>query len=253
MSVSPTSTLSPSASFIVERQPGKGYQVAFADGPYADERKGRALAMLDCLGQPDPNGPTEYCRLVGPIPPSGEYVGVFVKLAPNGEAGYHQAWFHIPEAATHRGRFLGSLALVLMVGFVLGGLAARTFFVSGGATPAGPASDHGLPVSANPNPPVKEPPRDVHVTKLKNEIRSSRDLRMRLKDYLSQEGFAADASLTVIEQKRSVKLIADLDKTPPPVETIRLSNIEVGKLLKLLETLEDVPTALNDQEASDGQ
>jgi hypothetical protein len=37
-----------------------------------------------------------------------------------------------------------------------------------------------------------------------------------------------------------VKLIADLDKTPPKQESIGLNNDEVAKLLRLLETLETI-------------
>lgn len=233
-------SLSPSACFVVEREPGKGYQVTSAEGFYADELKGRALALLDTLGQPDPKGPAEYFRWVGPTTPAGEYVGVAVKLMPNGEARYHQAWFQDPKPVTRPVRSVGLRILVLLVVFAAGAFAGRTLLAPGGSTTPGPVSGNGgLPGSSKVDPPAKDGPPDVRLTRLNNELASSRDVRAKLKGYLSQEGFAADTSTPVVDERRSVKLIADLDKTPPPLETIRLSNLEVAKLLRLLETLDD--------------
>src|SRR5690606_28128834 len=106
------SNLTPSACFVIERERGKGYQVTSAEGPCADEWRTRALTLLDVLGQPDPKGPAEYCRWVGPITPSEEYVSVSVKLMPNGEARYHQVWFEVPKPVTRPARSIGLLSLV---------------------------------------------------------------------------------------------------------------------------------------------
>jgi hypothetical protein len=75
---------------------------------------------------------------------------------------------------------------------------------------------------------------------LKKELAPSREVRDRLKDYLSQKEFTEDTSKSVVGLRRSVKLIADLDKTPPKQESISLNNVEVAELLKLLKTLETI-------------
>jgi len=236
-------SLSPSASFVVERECGKGYQVTSAEGAHADECKGRALALLDALGQPDPKGPEEYFRWFGPIKPAGECVGVSVKLLPNGEVRCHQAWFLLPKAAPSRRHPVVLFACVLLAGLIVGALLGRILFVQDRETLPGPPLGNGSPVKDKRDPPPKDTPPDIGTAQLKVELASSRNLRAKLRKYLSQEGFAADRSNAVTDEKRSVKLIADLDKTPPPQETILLSNIEVTRLLVLLEKLEDLATS----------
>lgn len=230
--------LGPSACFVVERVPGQGYQVTSAKGRYANEWKARALALLDTLGQPDPKGPAEYHRWVGPIAPSGEYVGVSVKLTRNGEARFHQAWFETARPMTRPTRCI-LLILVMLVIFATGALAGGMLLAPGLSTTSGPISGNGLPGVSKSDPRTKDTPPDMRLTKLKNELDSSRDVRAKLKGYLAQEGFAEDISTPVVDERRSVKLIADLDAAPPPLESIRLSNVEVAKLLRLLETLDD--------------
>lgn len=235
-----TASLTPAAGFVVKREPGKGYHVASADGPCADDFKARALTLLDTLGQPDPKGPEEYFRWVGPITPSGEYVGVFVRLMPNGEARYHQAWFRVPKPAMHSGRTISSLILVVL-GFVAGVFAGPTLssldpWRTSGSAPGRTEA----PPNSQPVPPMNGSWPDDRMTNLINEIASARDVRLKLKQYLSQEGLAADLSQPVVDEKRSVKLIADLDRTPPPVESIRLSNVEVAKLIRLLEVIDEL-------------
>jgi hypothetical protein len=235
--------LSPSTSFVIERVSGKGYLVTSAEGDYADEWKGRALALLDVLGQPDPKGPSEHIRWVGPIAPSGEYVGVSVKLMPNGEARYDQMWFQLPKPVACPTQFIGLLIAVLLVGFAVGVFSGRTFFVPDYPTTSGAvAGSAGSSATGKPDPPAKDSLPDMGITKIRSELTSSREVRAKLIEYLSQEGFAADTSTPVVDEKRSVKLIADLDKTPPQQETIRLSNIEIAKLVKLLESLDEWTT-----------
>lgn len=225
--------LSPSACFVVERVRSEGYQVTSARGRYADEWKGRAVDLLEALGQPDPRGPAKDFRLVGPITPSGEYVGVYVKLMPNGEARYRQAWFQVPKPVPRARRSILVVVVLVIVAFAAGAFAGRNLLAPDPPTARGPvAGEAGSPDSNKPDPSEKD-------AKLKSELASSRDVRAKLKKYLSQEGFAADISTSVIEEKRSVKLIADLDRTPPPKETILLSNIEVARLVSLLETLDE--------------
>jgi hypothetical protein len=128
----------------------------------------------------------------------------------------------------------------LLLVFAAGAFAGRNLGVPDSQTaPGRVAEEAGSPGNSKPVPPVKDAPPDVRTTTLKTELASSRDVRAKLKEYLSQDGFAADTSISVVDEKRSVKLIADLDKTPPRNETIRLSNIEVAKLVKLLATLDE--------------
>jgi hypothetical protein len=208
-----------------------------AEGCSAAEWKGRALALLDALGQPDPKGPAEYLRWVAT--PSGEYVRVSVKLMPNGEARYYQEWFQVPKPVTCPTRSIGLLIVVLLLVFAAGAFAGRTLLVPDRAmTPGSVAGETGRPGRSNPNP----APADLRTENLNKQLASSRDVRTKLREYLSQEGFAPDSSTSVVDEKRSIKLIADLDRTPPPQETVRLSNIEVAKLVKLLERLDEWTT-----------
>ena len=250
----------PSACFVIERVPGEGYQVTYqvtsAEGRFADEWKKRALALLDTLGQPNPNGPKEYYQWIGPIAPSGEYVGVSVKLRPNGEARYYQAWFQTAEPKTRLmrtigllmtrpKRTIGLLIFVMLVtfgaGFGAGVFAYPHFFAPGVSTSPDPISRNGGSLETSKvDPSAKDGQPDMSLAKLKKELASSREVRDRLKDYLSQKEFTEDTSKSVVGLRRSVKLIADLDKTPPKQESISLNNVEVAELLKLLKTLETI-------------
>jgi hypothetical protein len=235
---------------VIERVPSKGYQVTYqvtsAEGRFADEWKGRALALLDTLGQPDPNGPKEYYQWVGPIAPSGEYVGVSVKLRPNGEAWFHQAWFQTAELKTRPKRTI-VIILVMLVTFGAGVLADRKFFAPRDSTSPDPISwNGGSPETSKVDPSAKDGQPDM-MAKLQKVLDSSpnRDVRNKLKQYLSQKEFTQkefteDTSKSA-GRWRSVRLIDDLDKTPPRLASIRLDNVEVAELLKLLETLDPEP------------
>ena len=227
--------LCPSACFVIERVPSKGYQVTRAEGQFADEWKGHALDLLDKLGQPDPNGPEEYYRWV--IDRPGVYVGVSVKLRPNGEAWYYQEWFQTAELKTRLKRTI-VIILVMLVTFGAGVLADRKFFAPRDSTSADPISwNGGSPGTSKVDPSAKDGQPDMS---LKKELESSREVRDKLKKYLSQKEFTEGTSKPVVDERRSVKLIADLDKTPPVPESISLNNVEVAKLLRLLETLEKI-------------
>ena len=246
----------PSACFVIERVPSKGYQVTRAEGQFADEWKGHALDLLDKLGQPNPNGPEEYYQWVGPIAPPGAYVGVSVKLRPNGEARYYQAWFQTAEPKTRLmrtigllmtrpKRTIGLLIFVMLVtfgaGFGAGVFAYPHFFAPGVSTSPDPISRNGGSLETSKvDPSAKDGPPDMRLAKLKEELASSRKVRDKLKKYLSQKEFTEGTSKPVVDERRSVKLIADLDKTPPDQESIGLKNVEVAKLLSLLETLETI-------------
>jgi len=228
------------AFFIIERQPGKGYQVASSEGSRADELKERALALLDMIGQPDPKGPSEYLRWLGPIAPNGEYVGVFARLLPNGEARYHQAWFRVPYAVPSIMRSLGFLVFISFVMFVAGVMVQRTCFTPEQSSKLHIDTKHEGSLNKDRSaPPVNHASQNLSMNALRTEIASCTDMRLKIRHYLSQEGLGAETSQSVVDEKRSVKLISDLDKLPPPQESIPLSNIEVAKLVRLLVALDE--------------
>jgi hypothetical protein len=220
-----TSNRGPVAIFVVEREAGKGYRVTSAHGPRADELKVRALALLDRLGQPDPTGPEEIYNWLGPIAPTGEYVGVTVRLTTTGEARYHQAWFDLPSPDRRAGAgILLPVVLALIIGLVAGAFIDHTWLASvTGSKPAQPAASEA----------------DPRLVQLGSHLAASREVRDKLFEYFAQDGFAADPAAQIVDEKRAIKLIADLDKTPPSRETIRLNNIEVRKLLDLLHALDE--------------
>jgi len=234
MTTTSASRIRPFACFVVQRSPGTGYQVASAEGDGADEWKERALALLDVLGQPDPNGPEESFLWVDS--PSGNYVGVSVTLLPNGEARYHQAWFQTPRVPANRLRSVGLLILLLPFVFAGGMFTGRTVVLQD--QPATPPRTSNSSVGDIDVPSPTKAVSVLSTLKLKEELGPSQLVRAKLKGYLSQEGLTADTSAPVVDERRAVKLIADLDKTPPPQESIRLSNVEVAKLLALLETID---------------
>jgi len=230
--------LEPAATFLIEREPVEGYQVTSAQGRYAEQWKRRALDLLDTLGQPDPKGPSESQRLVGPVGPTGELVHVRVELLPNGEARYHQAWFQVPKAAFQPKRANRLLILVFCVGFLAG--AAAFFLATGGKTLQGISGNGGPPHTGEGSSSAKGVQANPYSTKLQNELAASRELRENLIEYLSQEGFAADMSAPTANEKWSVRLdaIGDFSSASPPPEPLWLNNVEVAKLLNLLRTLD---------------
>jgi hypothetical protein len=168
-----------------------------------------------------------------------------VKLRPNGEAWYHQAWFQTAKPKTRPKRTIGLLIFVMLVtfgaGFGAGVFAYPHFFAPGVSTSPDPISRNGgSPETSKVDPSAKDGPPDTRLAKLKEELASSRKVRDKLKKYLSQKEFTEGTSKPVVDERRSVKLIADLDKTPPDQESIGLKNVEVAKLLSLLETLETI-------------
>ncbi len=241
MTIKQAPIVSPCAWFEVRRVPGKGYQVTSANGAGAEERKADALAVLELLTQPNPFGPQEYQRWIGPIPGSEENVAVTVRLLPEGDALYHQAWFPPARAVAGVSCFLPRfrvLFLLLSIAFIVGLLASPTLVAFILQRPATDSAVTTAPLSSQQVTLSEEELAFRQALKqLETELSSTREERAKLHKYLSQEGFAADVSSDVLNEKRSVKIIADLDKNPPPQESMLLSNIAVGRLLKLLEAL----------------
>lgn len=231
--------LEPLAQFVVERKPGVGYDVVSEEGRYAAEWKSRASDVMDILGHPDPNGPSEVFRLVGPLDISRDnvYACVRVKRLASGEVRFQQAWYQIPLPTTS---FLTPFRLLLLLVIFTGGLfAGWMFFATDAPVDRITQPENHKTTRKEWQIRTTKPSSERHLAELRKVVSSSRDLLLRLETYLSQEGFAADTTKAVVEEKRSVKLIADLDKSPPPRESIQLSNLEVARLLKLLAVLDE--------------
>jgi len=251
MTTQPPSCLAPCACFTIERKPGEGYQVTSAEGASTEKYKKHALDLLNVLGQPDPRGPKEYFRLIEPpATPSGEYVHVHIKLVENGQVWYHQAWFQGVNAMVRskgwkRLLLLLSVLFIFVSGAFTGIYADRALLSSRDqwAAPGSVANNSDLSKNTKPDPTAKGTPQDKQMDELKKLIEISKDVRSKLKDYLSQDGLSIDTSLPVTTVKRSVKLIDDRDdseKKPLTKQTIQLDNKEVEKLLKLLDKLENI-------------
>jgi hypothetical protein len=231
--------LTPTATFVIEREAGKGYHVKSSSGPAAGELATPALALLDALGQPDPNGPEEYLRCLGPVGSSGEYVSVAVRLKPNGEARFHQAWFKVPSLQVRPPGLFRGLLLTGAISVSIAAFAVLTFDRLSRGTSGQTEDLPSVPDQRISTASEKIAPQDERIIKLKDVIASTYEVRSRLKEYLSQDGFAADLSRSVVDEKRSIKLIDDLDRAPPSQESIRLSNIEVAKLIRLMDEISD--------------
>ncbi|MDW8244321.1 MAG: hypothetical protein RMJ88_14015 [Thermogemmata sp.] len=239
MKKEPLACSAPAAQFVVERLPSLGYQVTSAEGPHAEKWKDRALPLLDLLGQPNPRGPVEYFRWLGPVKPGGEYVGVAVRIQPNGEVRYHQAWFQNPRKSALRVRFFLVGLVIALVAFGAG--IVVDYYI--GVIPklllsliAGSDSSNSVANNRSKTPDAGLL-HNQGLQGLKKEVTECREVLRRLREFLAQEGFAADPMATVVEERRSVKLISDLDKLHPPKESISFTNVDVKKLLGLLNAL----------------
>ncbi len=233
----------PLAVFKIERDQKNGYQVTSKEGQADEQCEKQARELLDNLGQPDQQGPKKYFRLIGPISPLGKYVSVTVELLTTGEACYYQAWFQIPKPVP---LFPRSVSFFLL-GLSIYGLFLLVFLELTWRPSVG--SDWHSSVSSKLkrgtfNSPLPQNKDKNHIETpqakaLHIEIDSSKTVLSRLKNFLSQEGLAADISKSVIEEKRSVRLIDDVDLSSPKQPSEKLNNIEVAKLLKLLQALDE--------------
>lgn len=237
--------LTPLASFVVERLPCEGYQVTSADGPRAAEWSERALDLLDTLGQPDPNGPVEYIRLVGPLSPAGECVSVWIRLLPNGEARYRQTWFQVPTQTRSFWHRVASCLVLLLVGAAMGavgGIAGVWKFSICNRWLLRPAASESAPLSPERGKSdVPAPARDAELDELHNDLILIRPLLVKLHEFLSQEGFPA-MDQEVTDVKTVVRLSDSFTRSDGPPATIKqrdlpLTNVDVRDLLKLFERL----------------
>ncbi|MBL8868706.1 MAG: hypothetical protein JNK90_02880 [Planctomycetaceae bacterium] len=230
----------PVAQFVVERIPGTGYCVTSSIGEESSILDKEAVALLDKIQEPskEPNHVTNHW--IGPIRREGYFVGVSITPTTDGLFRFQQTWFKI-EKQRWSNVIICVLVLTLLTGLGLGSVVGKYSVNS----EFNKTIDKKL-LDLQTREQEKE---DSELTfdkdeflKLKDQIVSTEKLRTKLKGYLQQDGLAADPSLKVTEAQRAVKIIADLDRSPPSQESIRLNNLEVLALLNLLDQLGNLET-----------
>jgi len=224
------------AAFVIERRTGQGYVVTETVGQEADGLKDEALGLLDELGQPNPKGPDVTHFLLGPFRRGGGLVAVTVTLLESGEARYRQWWYRPRAPRKRRRRWLLPLCLIL-VGIVLGSSISRLFV--GLTKPE-------IVVVEQPSTPPPEPKAAVNHARLQKELMESRDVRNKLRNYLSMDGFAAPKG-DVVQVKPAVMLNSVLVPNVIPRDRQRedLDTEEVRILVDLLDGLRDWQESLS--------
>jgi len=238
MTEAPDNHLRPSAQFLVERVPGTGYCVTSSHGPDSPALEKEAIALLDRIEQPDSTCEDHVIEWVRPVSKQQYLVGVTTIVRSTGESRYSQSWFRAKPFSQARTFTLAGIILPLILGIAIGAFAGTMFCSSEHA----PRSFGTLDAQKDPLPNAEDTKpklttEDATFTRVSAQLSATQEVRNKIEEYLQQDGLAADPSLPVVEEQRSVKLIADLDRSPPPRESIRLSNIEVLGLLKLLDQL----------------
>ena len=235
----PNASAHPVAKFVVERIAGTGYCVTSSSGPECSALQKDAMTLLDKVKQTNAESDDVTCEWIGPIGPKGYFVGVTTVPTTDGELRYKQSWFAGGKRQLSIVTYVAGMILSLVVGMGVGAVAANLAVTTVDAPGGTPASDpRGLQAQENTDTDLERPADETAYDDLRTEIVATEELRAKMGEYLQQEGLAADPSLPVIEEHRSVKIIADLDRSPPQRESIRLSNVEVLALLKLLERLD---------------
>ncbi len=242
--------------FVIEREPGTGFHVKLSGGPNAqdEERQRRALKLLEELPQPDLASDKEKIWWVEPTDRIGEFALVWMEVHANGERRYREFWFTVRQdiltrawttfctAFWSRNFFTGfgiGVLLVLAIGasaFWFGmerGWIAIKLAQAEKEVPVVP--DRLASATTEPTSPARAE-RDARQDGLLQKLIRSREERDKLKKYLSQPDFGANAD--VVKKERCIKLIADLDRSPPPQESHPMDTIEVRHLLELLQELD---------------
>ncbi len=261
--------------FVIEREPGKGFHVKYFTGPNAEdeERQRAALKLLEELPQPGAARPGEEVWQVEPMGHPDENVIVWVEMGSNGEPRYREFWCKLkPNKVT---RSWARAFLAALVGLAFGAL--LVFFairlewmkmnVPEAQVQGSDATREVASMAAQRNSTErrrKDPREDTLLNALMTALIRSDGEREKIKKYLEQPEFGikqyldktkdqgtvasrTDQNTTKqplgesqgLEVKRCVKLIADLDTTPPLRKSIRLDSVEVLHLLERLEILEN--------------
>ncbi len=236
----------PAAVFVIERRPGEGYAITNQQGPESDHLKTAAVHLLDVIGQPDPAGPKELHKWLGPVGPTGHFVGVTVHLFETGQARFHQSWFRSPQRKGAGLQLVISLVvLCLLIGVLTGATVGHLWAYgqpnsTGRAEIAGPSdvdtADTDVPKSKEPMPTVAS---DLRLNELRRQLSESRRLRQAFQEFLEQEGLAKGKSQHVYEPITTVRIIGFVDWSlkKPRVEW---DPLDVRKMLDFLETVSDV-------------
>lgn len=241
----------PVARFTIEREPTRGYQITRAEGTQAEQWRTHALDLLEKLEQPSPTGAVESYQWLEITAPARLAVGVTVKREASGEVCIYQTWFVVPRRTLASQKDWLTLLGLLSLVFILGLFSGRRNAPKSSADVGPNAPREPVPATSSSESPANNQKtitddslRDLFFYKLRGDLTASAQVREKLHRFLSQAGFAADFANAVVHEQRSIKLISDLDIAPPPQETMRLSNLEVAKLLKLLETCDKWPEAI---------
>jgi hypothetical protein len=229
--------------FVIEREPGTGFHVKLSGGPNAqdEERQRRALKLLEELPQPDLASDKEKIWWVEPTDRIGEFALVWMEAHNKGEPRYREFWFKVQDRPTRtwtksfRKVFVGlaTSLLVLVALFIFLGWIKLNLPNAGGQVSVGTGEQ---PSPTGQRTASEQPGKDPRVDSLLGKLILSQSERDKLKKYLSQPDFGANAD--VVKKERCIKLIADLDRSPPPQESLQLDTIEVRHLLELLQELD---------------
>lgn len=230
------------ASFVVARVPGEGYRITSSEGPRANELEPRVLPILQKLGQSSTTKSEAQIYWVGPAGNSHEWVGIQCRVLDSGTKEYYQSWFRAGDTATAPGFGLGFLVASCLMSFVVAVviMALLGFRFANAKIPGITQDNQGQGAIVNSERNEGDLVKDKNaaaIIRLQTNLAKNSFLREQLTIYLSQDGFAFDPSLPVVEEKRSVKITSDLDRSPPGQESIKLSNFQVQQLLELLSEL----------------
>jgi len=242
--------------FVIEREPGTGFHVKSSGGPNAqdEERQRRALTLLEDLPQPDLASDKEKVWWVEPTDRIGEFALVWMEVRGNGERRYREFWFTVRQdiltrawtrfcaAFWSRRFFMGfgiGVLLVLAIGACAFWFGTQQGWIAIKLRQAEVEASVATDTQASTTSELTSPggvDEDTRENRLLEKLIWSREERGKLKQYLSQPEF--EASADVVKRGRCVKLIADLDGSPPPQESLQLDTLEVRHLLELLQELD---------------
>ena len=229
----------PIATFVVERDPAKGYRVASREGQDADAFADAALSVLDAIGQPDPRGRQVTFRWLGPTAPSNCYVAVWVTMLPSGEARYQQAWYRPAKTATGSPWVLPLFSVTMAAAAFWGGMLVQR---------RSEAPTEQVPPIHEPERVQSQGPAQPRLREVAGPliaaITDADNPVTVLEQFLGQEGIAApvdDAgNRSGPEKERVVTLTASQEFGPKvPSEKKTFSNYEAAKLLSLFRRLRD--------------
>lgn len=239
--------ISPSAFFVIERLPTKGYQVKSADGPRAAEWKDKARELLDLLGQPDPTGPSEQIRLVGPVGATDQYVTVVMKLKENGEAVYNQAWFLLAKPEKRRSWRVICLLFTSLVLAIGTAVAAGVFLPTESQFVRSHDASGTNILESNKSADNRKIDRDSveYIKRVKPRFAKHRVLWLNMRDYLEQYLHDQTDSVGPVDEDEVVARISDFFEkrgTPKSIRhrDLKLTRADIEALKKALDDIDEL-------------